>query len=210
MHEWERIRSLPSKERLEEAWRILEEEVWSEKESVWEMNSCGQIKRDQRNERRIAIEIYIEALVMLDNWGIERYWGSCRGRCWGSGLRQLRYREGIKQQRVRFKNKSSIDPPGVKELSRKQEPSRSIHQVSMRCWDCVKKNAWEAQQIARYRGGVESAFQNSFSRCEKHKYECNPTYNSTNDPINRKISQNSLSIQKKIWAQGSPKHTHTH
>ena len=206
MHEWERIRSLPSKEKLEKAWRILEEEVWSEKESVWEINSHGQIKRDQRNERRIAIEKYIEPSVMLNSWGIGRY----RGRCRGSGLRQLRYREGIEQQRVRFKNRSSIDPAGVKELSRRQELSRSIHQVSRRCRDCVKKNAWEAWQIARYWGGVETAFQNSFSRCEKHRYEYNPTYNSTNDPINTKISQNSLSIQKIFWAQGSPKHTHTH
>ena len=72
-----------------------------------------------------------------------------------------------------------------------------------------KKNAWEAWYIVRYRGGVEPAFQNSFSRCEKHRYECNPTYNSTNDPINTKIFQNSLSIPKKFWAQGSLKHTHT-
>ena len=89
-----------------------------------------------------------------------------------------------------------------------QELSQSIHQVSRRCRDCVKKKAWEARQITRYRGGVEQVFQSSFSRCEKHKYECNPTYNSTNDPFNTKISQNSLSIQK-FWAQGSPKHTHT-
>ena len=36
----------------------------------------------------------------------------------------------------------------------------------------------------RYQGGVEPAFKSSFSRCEKHKHECNPTCNSTNDPIN--------------------------
>ena len=206
MHEWERIRSLPSKEKLEKGWRILEEEVWSENESVWEMNSCGQIERDRRNERRIAMEEYIDPSVMLDSWGIGRY----RGRCRGSGLRQLRRREGIEQQRVRFKNRSSIDPAGVKELSRRQELSRSIHQVSRRCRDCVKKNAWEARQIARYRGGVETAFQNSFSRCEKHRYEYNPTYNSTNDPINTKISQNSLSIQKLLSTRISKTHTHTH
>ena len=151
MHEWERIKSLLSKEKLEKAWRILEEEVWSEKVSVWEMNSHGQIGRDQRNERRIVIEKYIEPSVMLDSWGIGRY----RGRCRGSGLRQLRYREGIEQQRIRFKNRSSIDPPGIEELSRRQELSRSIHQVLRKCRDCVKKNAWEARQIARYRGGVE-------------------------------------------------------
>ena len=42
-------------------------ELWSEKESVWEMNSSGQIERDQRNERRIAIEKYIDPLIMLDS-----------------------------------------------------------------------------------------------------------------------------------------------
>ena len=158
------------------------------------MNSRRQIERDQRNERRIAMEEYIDPSVMLDSWGIGRYQGSYRGRCRGTGRRQLRYQEGIEQQRIRFKNRSSINPPGVEELSRRQELSRSIHQVSRRCRDCVKKKAWEAQQIARYRGGVEPAFQNSFLRGEKHRYECKPTYNSTNDPINTKISQNSLSI----------------
>ena len=40
---------------------------FGEKESVWERNSRGQIERDRRNERRIAIEKYIEASVMLDS-----------------------------------------------------------------------------------------------------------------------------------------------
>ena len=39
----------------------------SEKENVWERNSRGQIERDLRNERRIAIEKYIEASVMLNS-----------------------------------------------------------------------------------------------------------------------------------------------
>ena len=155
MHEWERIRSLPSKEKLEKTWRILEEEVWSENESVWEMNSRRQIERDRRNERRIMIKKYIDPLVMLDSWGIGRYQESCRGRCRGTGLGQLRYREGIEQQRIRFKNRSSIDPPSVEELSRRQELSRSIHKVLRRCQDCVKKNAWEARQIARCREGID-------------------------------------------------------
>ena len=140
---------------------------------------------------------------MLNSWGI--------GRCRKSGHRQLRYRVSIEQQRISFKNRSSIDPPGVEELSRRQELSQSIHQVSRRCQEYVKKKAWEARQIARYRGGVEPAFQNNFSRGEKYRYECNPTYNSTNDPINTKISQNSLSIQKKnLSTRISNTHTHTH
>ena len=141
---------------------------------------------------------------MLDSWGIERCRGSCRGRCRESGRRQLRYRVGIKQQRISFKNRSSIDPPGVEELSRRQEFSRSIHQVSRRCRDCVKKKAWKAQQIARYQGGVEPVFQNSLSREEKHRHECNLTYNSTNDPIHTIISQIKI-----LSTRISKTHTHT-
>ena len=98
---------------------------------------------------------------------------------------------GTKQ---RHKKRGSIDPLGVEKLSRRLEISRSIHQVSRSCRDYDKKKTWEARQIARYWGGVNPAFQNSFSRGEKHRHECNPTHNSTNDPINIIISQNSLSI----------------
>ena len=106
---------------------------------------------------------------------IRRCRGSCQGRCRESGRQQLRYRASIEQQRINFKNRSSIDPPSVEKLSMRQELSRSIHQVSRRWRDCVKKKAWEARQIVRYRGGVEPVFQNSFSRGEKHRYECNLT-----------------------------------
>ena len=50
-----------------------------------------------------------------------------------------------------------------------------------------------SQLSRRYRGGVEPAFKSSFSRCEKHRHECNPTCNSTNNPINILSSQNHLS-----------------
>ena len=45
--------------------------------------------------------------------------------------------EAIEQQRVRVKNRSSIDPAGVEELSMMQELCQSIQQVSRRCRDCV-------------------------------------------------------------------------
>ena len=150
MHEWERIKSLPSKEKLEKAWRILEEEVWSEKESVWKMNNCGQIERDRRNERRIAIEKYIDPSVMLDSWGIRRYQGSWRGRCWGSGLQKLRYwatKSQIQEQKLDRSTRCqgaieeagafSIDPPGIEEVSRlrleKCLRSSTGSKVSRRC-----------------------------------------------------------------------------
>ena len=74
-----------------------------------------------------------------------------------------------------------IDPPGIEEVSR------------LRLKECLRSSI-DRKVSRRCQGGVEPAFQNSFSRCEKHRYECNPTYNSTNDPNNTKISQNSLSI----------------
>ena len=159
------------------------------------MNSRGQIERERRNERRIAMEVYIDPLVMLDNWGIRRCQGSCRGRCRETGRRQLRYRASIEQQRIRFKNRSSIDPPGVEEPSRRQQLCRSIHKVSRRCWDCVKKKAWESRQIARYRGGVEPAFPKQFFERRKTQIwmqsniQLNQWFNQ-----HKKISQNSLSI----------------
>ena len=150
---------------------------------------------------------------MLDSWGIERCRGSCRGRCRESGRQQLRYRASIEQQRISFKNRSSINPPGVEELSRRQELSRSIHRVSRRCRDCVKKKAWEARQITRYRGGVKEVSSQLFKtifREEKNTY-INAIQHTTQLMI--QSTQKSLKIvsqSKKIWAQGSPKHTHTH
>ena len=45
------------KKKLEKGLKNLKEEVWSEKESVWEMNRRRQIERDRRNERRIVKEV---------------------------------------------------------------------------------------------------------------------------------------------------------
>ena len=60
-----------------------------------------------------AIEVGIQEMV-VDSWGIE-------------------------EQLIRSKNRSSIDPPGVKKLSRRQELSRSIHQVWRRCRGGIKE-----------------------------------------------------------------------
>ena len=75
----------------------------------------------------------------------------------------------------------SIDPPGIKELLglRQEKGLRS---------------STDGKVLRRYRGGVKPHFKTSFSRGEKYRHECNPTCNSTNDPINTIISQNSLSI----------------
>ena len=50
----ERLETYQEKKNLEKGLKNLKEEVWSEREIVWEMNRCGQIKRDRRNEKWIA------------------------------------------------------------------------------------------------------------------------------------------------------------
>ena len=40
---------------------------------------------------------------------------------------RYRYRGGVEEQSIRCKNRSSIYPPAVEKLSRRQELSRSIH-----------------------------------------------------------------------------------
>ena len=52
---------------------------------------------------------------------------------------KYRYRGGVEEQTIRYKNRSSINPPAIKKLSRRQELSRSINQVSRSCQDYDKK-----------------------------------------------------------------------
>ena len=106
--------------------------------------------------------------------------------------------------------------------------ARSIHQVSRSCREvrkfldrsikyqgtveiAIRKSlgsSTDSQLSRRCRGGVELAFQNSFSRGEKHRHECNQVCNSTNDPNNILSSQKCLST-KILKAHGSQKYTHT-
>ena len=117
-------------------------------------------------------------------------------RCWGTTQqnqeqklnRSTRCRETIEDAQP-----FSIDPPVI------EKPSG--------LW---LEKAKEARQRARYRGGVEPAFKTSFSSCEKHRHKCNPTCNSTNDPINILSSQNHLSIKILSTWIFKKKHTHAH
>ena len=52
---------------------------------------------------------------------------------------RYRYRGGVEEQPIRCKNRSSIYPPAVEKISRRQELSRSIHQVLRSCRDCDMK-----------------------------------------------------------------------
>ena len=52
---------------------------------------------------------------------------------------RYRYRGGVEEQSIKCKNRSSIDPPAVEKLLKRQELSRLIYQVSRSYLDCDKK-----------------------------------------------------------------------
>ena len=54
-------------------------------------------------------------------------------------INRYRYRGGVEEQSTKCKNRSSIYPPAIEKLPRRQELSRSIHQVSKGCQECDKK-----------------------------------------------------------------------
>ena len=58
-------------------------------------------------------------------------------------INRYKYRGGVEEQSIRFKNISSIYPLAVEKLSRRQELSRSIHQVLRSCQDCDMKKPKE-------------------------------------------------------------------
>ena len=130
--------------------------------------------------------------------------------------------------------KMIVDSRGIEDVLRNNSTesrteAQSIHQVSRSYRGCrtildrsakyreavgiVIRKSWrsstDSKVSRRYRGGVKPAFKSSFSRWEKHKHECNPTCNSTNDSNNILSSQNHLSIKKKLstWIL---KNTYTH
>ena len=107
----------------------------------WERNKEVLRERSKKNDFRIAQRPYIEQLVNLNRCRYREVSKDLSRRCRENARRQLRCREGIEEQHIRIKNRSLIDPPGVEKLLRRQEFSRSIHQVSRRCQDCVKKKA---------------------------------------------------------------------
>ena len=81
-----------------------------------------------------AIEVGIEEMV------VDRY----------------RYQGGVEEQSIKCKNRSLMYPPAIEKLSRRQELSQSIHQVSRRCQKCDKK---KLKKLERQQGIEEVSSQ---------------------------------------------------
>ena len=61
MHEKEGLGPLPSEEQLDLGRKVLEDEVWSERERFWKVKSLERSREIEQNEVRIALNKYIEA-----------------------------------------------------------------------------------------------------------------------------------------------------
>ena len=134
MHkEWE-IRSLPSEETLEKAWRNLKEKIGSEMRVFGRWRDRA-IKREIKiNEVQITRGRIYRTSVKLEKW-------RCRARCQGFGRRQIQV---------------SSKCWGTKTSDIKDE-ARSIHQLSR----SYQGDRNFLDRSTRYRRGVEIAIRKS-------------------------------------------------
>ena len=120
MHECERIRSLPSEENLEKAWRNLEEQILEWDEIVWERNQRSIEREIERNEGRITRGSLNRPVVNLDRW-----------RCWEVSRHLSRKVSRKWSSTVEGNDKVSRNKP-----TNTRTEARSIHQVSRSYWGC--------------------------------------------------------------------------
>ena len=142
MHETKRIRSLPSKEKLEKAWRILEEEVWRKGECLGEEQSRTDRERSKK-------------------WETDRERGIYRP---FNNARQLRYREVSRKlsREVLRKWSSTAEVSSNKESVSRTE-AQSIHQVSR----SYRGDRSFLDRSTRYRGGVEIVLRKKLEKLDK-------------------------------------------
>ena len=129
-----------------------------------------------------AVEEGIEEIV-VDRY---RYWDSCRGRYRGNGCRQIqvsrRCQGTIHQMQEQKLDLSTSCREVIEEEGAFSIYSPSIKKLSRLRYENYLRSSIDSNVSRRCQGGVELALKRSFSRSEKYRHECNPTYNSTNDP----------------------------
>ena len=157
------------------------------------MNNYGQIERDQGNEVWIMYEPIYRTLVNLD-----------KQRCREVSSQVLSFKSF---DRCSYREVSRCPQQSRLDGLRRQEISRSIHLAIERCQDCDKKSIENHDRQARYQE-VLRLLKNSFSRREKHRYECNQACNTTKDP-NIILNSSKTSLNNKKVKHINPK-THTH
>ena len=152
MHKCERIRSLPSEEKLEKAWRNLEEQLLEWDERVWERNQRSierEIKREiERNEGRIARVCLNRPAVNLDRWRcleVSRHLSGKVSRKWSSTD------TGIEEVSMNTSSDTRSKSRSIQQVSRSYRGGRSILDRSNRCWEAIE----EAEAFSIDPPGVE-------------------------------------------------------
>ena len=126
MHEKEGLGPLPSEEKLDLGWKILEEEVWSEWKRFWEVMS-------QERSSEMSLRSREPFIYKLNN---SRQIKRCREVSSFKGFDKCSYRAGVQGKKnldgsriywgaVERTKCFSIDQPSYREVSRS-------------CWDCLK------------------------------------------------------------------------
>ena len=106
-------------------------EGFEREESVQEVNRHGQIERDRENENQIALKPIYRSSVILDkqrcrevlSQGLRGIESSVETSVEKAERRQMKLSKGVKEEFIRYDQRSSIDPPTIKKLSKVQKLS---------------------------------------------------------------------------------------
>ena len=163
--------------KLEETLRIkigVRRDVWERKKREIEWNE-GQIAWGSLNRPSINLDRW-------RCWKVSRQLSRKVSRKWSSTD------IGIEEVSRNNPSDARTEARLIHQLSRSYRGGRSILDQSIRCRGGVEIAIWKSLRSSIYskvsrrcRWGVKLTFKSSFSRSEKHRHECNPTCNSTND-----------------------------
>ena len=134
MHEYEKIRSLPSEEKLEKAWRNLEEQRLEWDEIVWERKQRSIEREIEQNEARIAQGRINSASINLNRWRcreVSRHLSRKVSRKWSSTNTGIEEVSRNKSSDTRTKARS------IHQVSRSYRGGRNFLDWSIRCWEAV-------------------------------------------------------------------------
>ena len=138
------------------------------------------------NEGQIAWESLNRSSVNLNKWRcqeVSRQLSRKVSRKWPS------IDTGIEEVSRNNPLDARIETWSIHQLSRSYQGGKNFLDLSTRYRVSVEITIWKSLRSStdnkvsrRCQGDVELAFKSNFSKSEKHRHECNPTCNSTNDP----------------------------
>ena len=142
----EEIRSLPSEENLEKAWRNLKNQDWSEMRLFGREKERAIEREIERNGVQIAQGDLNSVLVNLDRWRrqeVSRNLSRKESRKWSST------EIGIEEVSRNKSTNTRIEAQSIHQVSRSYRGGRNFLDRSTRCRDCNKK---KLKKLDRHQG----------------------------------------------------------